>query len=375
MTGSLAAGGPPVGVAIAGCGTISHQYLRNLASYPDVRVVACADVDADRAREVAAEYDVPVAGELATALAHPDVELVVNLTIPAAHVEVSTAAVRAGRHVYSEKPLALDPSGAEKLLAEAQTAGVLVGAAPDTFLGPAWQAVYRLLASGDTGAPLSAIALMQSPGPERWHPNPEFLFRPGAGPLFDMGPYYLTALAVAMGPVTRVSATARTGSPTRVIGSGPRAGTVFGVEVPTHVTAQMEYAGGQVATTVFSFDSPLGRQDFVEITGTEATLAAPNPNAFAGDVRLHRRGDQEWSTAETVEVSDGVGRGLGVLDLARAIRTGRPHRATGELALHVVDVMTAILTSAERAEYVPVHSTFPPPALLPTTWNPHEPQM
>lgn len=345
----------PVGVAIVGCGTISHQYLATLTGRPEVRVVACADLDAARAAQAADHYGVPVHGGLDDVLAHPDVELVVNLTVPAAHVPVALAAIRAGRHVYTEKPFTPTPAEAATILAEASAAGVLTGGAPDTFLGAGLQTAYRVVAEGRIGTPLSAIALMQGPGPQRWHPDPEFLFRPGGGPLFDMGPYYLTALAVLFGPVTRVTAVARTGFAERVIGTGPRAGQRFPVGVPTHISALLEYASGQVATVVFSFDSPLSRQAFLEITGTEATLAAPNPNSFTGPVRLRRAGDPDWTAIPVPEA--GGGRGIGVCEMATAVRTGRPFRATGRLAAHMVDVITAIHDSAEQQRGLPVERT------------------
>lgn len=355
-------------LAIVGCGTISQQYLANFATFPGVRVLACADLDVERAKAVAGQYGVPVAGDVDTVIAHPDVELVVNLTVPAAHVAVATQAVEAGRHVYNEKPLALDPDGGRALLAAAGAAGVRVGCAPDTFLGAGLQTVARLVASGEIGRPTSALTLLQGPGPERWHPSPQFLFLPGAGPLFDMGPYYLTALAALFGPVTRVAATGGRAHAKRVVGSGPLAGTEFDVEVYTHVSALLEFAAGQSATVVFSFDSPLPRHDFLEVTGTEATLAAPDPNTFTGPVRLRRTGDGAW--AEIAAVGSTAGRGIGVLDLVRSIRTGQPHRASGELALHVVDVMTAILESADHGRFVPVTSTFTPPTPLPEDWDP-----
>ncbi|MFJ2034023.1 Gfo/Idh/MocA family protein [Streptosporangium sp. NPDC087985] len=360
----------PVGVAVVGCGTISHQYLRNLTAFPDLRVVACADLDVARAREVAERYGVPLAGAPAEAIAHPDVELVVNLTIPSAHAAVAGAAIEAGRHVYNEKPFALDTESGAEVVEAAAAAGVRVGCAPDTFLGAGLQTAARLVAEGAIGTPLTALTLMQTPGPESWHHSPEFLYQRGAGPLFDMGPYYLTALVALFGPARRVAAVARRAREERVIGSGPRSGVRFPVEVPTHTTALVEFAAGQAATMVFSFDSPLRRAGSIEITGTEATMEVPDPNTFDGEVRLRRTLADDWVTVPTEGAT--AGRGLGVLDMARAIRAGRPHRATGELGLHVLDVMLAVTASAERGEFLPVASTCPVPDPLPADWDPAE---
>ncbi|MET8005670.1 Gfo/Idh/MocA family protein [Nonomuraea glycinis] len=358
----------PVGVAVIGCGVISGQYLRNLAGFPAVRVVACADLDPARAEAAAAAHEVPYAGPPADVLRLPEVELVLNLTVPAAHAEVARAAVAAGKHVYNEKPLTSDPGSARDLLAAAGRAGVRVGGAPDTFLGEGLQTMLRLLDAGEAGRPLSAIAIMQGPGPQRWHHDPEFFFRTGAGPLFDMGPYYLTALVAALGPVARVVALSSRATDHRVIAAGPRAGTRFPVEVPTHVSALLEFRSGAVATTVFSFDSPLGRQDFLEVTGTEATVAGPNPNGFRGPLRLRRAGETDWTEAPVPEPVSG--RGVGVAEMAVALRRGRPHRASGELALHVLDVMTAIGLSAGRDAFVAVESTCSRPDPLPQGWDP-----
>ncbi|MEU4832576.1 Gfo/Idh/MocA family oxidoreductase [Streptosporangium sp. NPDC023615] len=364
MTGPVG----PVGVAVVGCGTISHQYLANLVSFPGVRVVACADLDPGRAREVAERYGVPVAATVPEAISHPGVELVVNLTIPSAHAEVAMAAVGAGRHVYNEKPFTADRESGAALVEAAASAGVLLGSAPDTFLGAGMQTAARIVAEGGIGTPLSALTLLQGPGPESWHPSPEFLFQPGGGPLFDMGPYYLTALTTLFGPARRVAAVARRARDERVVGSGPRAGTRFPVEVPTHVTALLEFAAGQAATMVFTFDSPLRRAGFVEITGTEATMRVPDPNTFGGEVRLRRAEDEEWRPVPTEGTE--AGRGLGVLDMAQAIREGRPHRATGELGLHVLDTMIAVAESAERAAFVEVTGDCPVPEPLPRGWDP-----
>jgi predicted dehydrogenase len=363
------ASGQPFGVAVVGCGNISKQYLKNLAAFPDVKVLFCADIDAERAKAQAAAYDVPASGSPQQAFDHPDVQLVVNLTIPAAHAEVASAAIAAGKHVWNEKPLAPDVAAGQALLDQARAAGVRVGCAPDTVLGAGIQSARRLIASGAIGTPISALTLLQGSGPERWHPDPEFLFARGAGPLFDLGPYYLSVLATMFGPATRVAAVGRRESDTRVIGSGPRAGTEFGVEVPTYMSALAQYAGGQAASLLFSWDSPLSRNGFVEITGTEATLAVPDPNRFDGDLRVRRADDEEW----TVVASHGAaaGRGSGVVDMVRAIRRGQPHRASGEMAQHVLEMMTAIERSAATSSFEPVKSVFDLPEALAEDWDPY----
>jgi predicted dehydrogenase len=364
----MAAPAGPVGVAVIGCGTISHQYLRNLTSFPDLRVLCCADLDPGRAREQAAAYGVPGAGPAAEALQRPDVEIIVNLTIPAAHADVTAAALAAGKSVWTEKPLALDTAAGQSLLAAADRAGLRLGCAPDTVLGAGLQTARRLVDEGAIGAPLTALALMQDSGPERWHPDPQFLYQRGAGPLFDLGPYYLSALAMIFGPASQVAAAGRRGRETRVVATGPRAGTEFGVEVPTHVTALIEYARGAAATLVFSFDSPLPRYGFVEITGSEATLALPDPNGFDGPVRLRPAGASEWQSVPAAGAADG--RGLGVLDMARALRGGGRPRASGELGLHVLETMEAIERSAARHCFEPVRSDFNQPELLRPAWDP-----
>lgn len=359
----------PFGVAVVGCGNISKQYLKNMARFPDVRVLFCADIDAERAKAQAAAYGVPASGSVEQALEHPDVQLVVNLTIPAAHGEVASAAVAAGKHVWNEKPLTPDVAAGRALLEQARAAGVRVGCAPDTVLGAGIQSARRLIASGAIGTPLSALTLLQGPGPESWHPDPEFLFAKGAGPLFDLGPYYLSVLATLFGPTTRVAAISRRARDTRVIGSGPRKGTEFNVEVPTFISAVAEYASGQDASLLFSWDSPLQRMGFLEITGTEATLAVPDPNQFDGDLKVRRADDREW----TVIASRGAaaGRGSGVVDMVRAIRSGRPHRASGEMALHVLEMMTAIDRSGQTSAFEPVESGFDRPEALAEDWDPY----
>jgi predicted dehydrogenase len=359
----------PVGVAVIGAGVISKEYLTNLTGFPDVTVHIVADMFEEVAAARAAEFGVPASGGVQDALNHPDVEIVVNLTIPAAHVEVATAAIAAGKHVWSEKPFSLDRESGIGLLKTADAAGLRLGCAPDTFLGAGLQTALRLVARGDIGVPLTALTLMQSPGPESWHPNPAFLFQEGAGPLFDIGPYYLTTLVQTFGAITKVAGFGSTSRATRTIGSGPKAGEVFDVTVPSHVSAIAQFANGESSQSIFSFDSPLKRAGFVEVTGTEGTLAFPDPNNFTGDLTLTRRGSDEAEVIPAVGATST--RGSGVLEMARAIREGRPHRAQGEMAYHVLDAMVSISESVATGEFVTLSSTATAAEPLPEDWDPY----
>lgn len=359
----------PVGVAIIGAGNISGQYLSNLTKFPDVQVLAVADIDETRAAQAAAEYGIEASGSLESALSMPEVEIVINLTVPAAHADVALAALRAGKHVYGEKPLALDVVGGRAVLAEAAERGLKVGNAPDTFLGAGIQSALRAVAAGVIGEPVAAFSALESMGPEGWHPNPEFFYVDGAGPLFDMGPYYLTALIALLGSVTSVAATGRKARATRVVGSGPKAGKEFPVEVPTHVTALLEFTEGYGANSTFSFDSPAFKR-LLEIGGTEATLALPDPNTFGGPLLVRSPGDEEWRELP-IEGTE-AGRGIGVVDMARSLRSGTAHRASGKLGMHVLDVMSAIAESAAEGSFQKVTSEVVKPEPLPVTWDPRE---
>ena len=336
----------PVGVGLIGAGDVSAQYLESLLGYPDVAVVGVADLDVERARTVASAHGIGFGGSVAGLLDVDAVELVVNITVPAAHAEVALAAIAAGRHVWGEKPVALDRASARSVLDAAAAAGVAVGNAPDTILGTAIQNSQRLLAGGLIGTPSTVLTLMQGPGPERWHPRPQFLFARGAGPLFDIGPYYVTTLVQLLGPVASVSATGHRARASRVIGSGPAAGTRFPVEVDTHVSVLTRFASGVVGTSVYSFDSPVRRQAF-EVTGEHGTMEVP-VSGFDGPTRVLRDDpavpDGDWETRPAP--ADKRSRGVGVLEMARAIRAGRAPRASGELAYHVLDVLLAIEESA-----------------------------
>ena len=301
-------------------------------------------------------------------LAVDEIEIVVNLTIPAVHAEIGLRAVAAGKHVWSEKPLALDRGQADELLAAARAAGVLIGCAPDTVLGAGIQTALRAIRRGDIGEPLTATTVFQLPGPDVWHPSPEFLFARGAGPLFDVGPYYLTTLVHVFGPARRVSAESSTSRVTRTIGSGPRAGATFPVEVPTHHAALIGFDAGQSAQSVFSFQNARTRMGIVEISGTEGTLVLPDPNLFDGSSQLWTAGRAEPVTLDAVGST--FGRGTGVADLARAVRTGSAVRASGAVASHVLDVLLAVSTAAEIGETVEVTSTVDRPELTDEGWDP-----
>ncbi|GAA1967775.1 Gfo/Idh/MocA family oxidoreductase [Microbacterium deminutum] len=366
-----------VGIGIIGVGVISDTYLQNLASFPDVEVVILGDLVVERAREQAEKYGVPAHGTADDVLAHSGVDLVINLTIPAAHVEVSRAAIAAGKHVWTEKPLGLDRDGAALLLSEAAAAGLRVGSAPDTLLGPGFQAARRAIEAGRIGRPLFAQTAFQTQGPDLWHPNPAFLFAHGAGPLLDMGPYYFSALVSLFGSVDRVSAFGLKASEERQIHTGPNVGDTFPVEVPSTIQIIAAFDSGAQSQSLLSFDSALERHGVVEIHGTEGSIVIPDPNQFAGRIAVVeplgvlRDGmsfDQPWIEIEHDQIE--IGRGLGALDMVRAIAEGRPHVASGELGFHVLDVLLSAAESVSSGETVKIQSTVAPVPLLPAGFDP-----
>ncbi|GGK81655.1 oxidoreductase [Mangrovihabitans endophyticus] len=296
-------------------------------------------------------------------------EIVVNLTVPAVHAEVSLAALRAGKHVWTEKPFAMSRAEGEAVRAAAAEHGLRVGGAPDTFLGAGLQTAFRLIERGDIGEPRSALTLFETPGPVAEHPNLERLLSLGSGPLWDIGPYYLTTLALALGSFRSVSAVGRIARPRRVLQVGPKSGQEITVAVPTYVSLLSEFDTGCTATSVLSWDSPQRREGFLEIAGTEATVSLPDPNHFDGDVRLKRTGDDEWTVVKAT--GPVAGRGLGVLDIARSVRAGEPHRASGDLAHHVLDAIVAANESVEQGGPRAVESSAPRPPAVPETYDPY----
>jgi predicted dehydrogenase len=352
------------GVGIIGCGNISNVYAAKLSALPFVELVACADLVPDRAKELAERHGIPKTLDPDALLEDADVEVVVNLTIPQAHYPVSRQAVDAGKSVFSEKPLALGLEEGLELGRAAAKRGVRVGCAPDTFLGAGLQTCRKLIDDGAIGEPVAASAFMLSPGPEAWHPGPRIFYQRGAGPLFDMGPYYLTALVHLLGPARRVAGSARITRARREIGSEPLRGQMIEVEVPTHVSALIDFASGPVATLTTSFDVQATRLRNIEIHGSEATLSVPDPNTFGGPVALRRRGEREWTELPLTHANAQQSRGIGLADMVRGVQAGRPHRASLELSTHVLDLMESIVRSSDEGRHLTPRTQCERPAAL-----------
>ncbi|MFD4668835.1 Gfo/Idh/MocA family protein [Lentzea sp. NPDC058450] len=355
--------GKPHRVGVVGLGVISRAYLDTLRDHPAVRVTAVADLDA--ARSAAAAADLPGAEAVSVdQLLDADLDTVLNLTVPAAHAEISLRAIDAGKNVYAEKPLAVTFPEGREVIDRATAAGVLVGCAPDTVLGTGTQTARAAIDGGLLGRPLAATATMVTPGHERWHPDPGFYYAAGGGPLLDMGPYYVTALIHLLGPVRAVlGATGRLRTE-RVIGSGPRTGDRIPVEVDTHVSGVLEHANGALSTITTSFDGVATTAAPIEVHGETGTLAVPDPNHFDGETRLFPLGGTEWRTLAPSTGYRGAGRGVGLLDLVAA-GDHRPPRATGALALHVLETMTAVLRAADEGRRIELTTTAERPAPVP----------
>lgn len=352
----------PLGLGIIGCGVISDIYLQNIALFPQLALRAVADLRAEAARAKAAAHGIDALTPEAL-LARDDIDLVLNLTVPAAHLEVGLAALTAGKHVYSEKPLAVSLADARLLADTAAARGLRLGCAPDTILGGAHQTARALLDAGRIGRPVAGTATLMLAGHERWHPNPDFYYQgPGAGPLFDMGPYYITAMVNLLGPVRRVAALASRAHDSRLIATGPRAGQPVAVDAQTHVAGVMEFAEGPLIQIVTSFDVQAHGHAPLELYGTEGSMLIPDPNRFDGTVALSGEGWQPQPTRHAH--GDGNYRGLGLADMAEAILQGRPHRASGDLALHVLEVIASLLASAETGRAISLSTSCARPEAL-----------
>ena len=348
-------------VGIIGCGNISDTYLEMGAKFASLEVIAVADMDAVKRDAQAAKYGVQ-ALEIDALLAS-NVDVIVNLTPPAAHASVTMRALASGKHVYSEKPLAVRLEDGWAIRDLALQKGLRVGCAPDTFLGAGLQTSRQLLENSAIGQPLNSFASMMSRGPEGWHPNPEFFYQPGAGPLFDMGPYYITALIHFFGSISSVTASARKSLEARVSGTG----AVIPVNTVTHVSANLEFTGGCMATLLLTFDVQQSTLPRFELYGTTGTLIAPDPNTFGGPVLLRGADANDWTEQPVTRPYTDNSRGLGLAEMMNAFAGGHPHRASLDLALHVLETMHAILGSAERGERVKLETSVTQPELLPSS--------
>ena len=355
-----------VKVGVIGCGTISGIYLKNMNQiFQNLDVIACADLILDKAKDRSKEFNIPKVYTVDELLNDPDIQIVVNLTIPKVHAEVSLDALKAGKNVYSEKPLAINIEDGQRILKLALDKQLLVGAAPDTFLGGGIQTCRKLIDDGWIGEPVGATAFMLNHGHESWHPDPEFYYKIGGGPMFDMGPYYLTTLVNLLGPVKRVTGSTKISFPKRIITSQPKFGVKIKVDVPTYVAGIMEFENGSIGMILTSFDVWNTKLPYIEIYGSEGTLLVPDPNTFGGPVYLRRMNSSEWSEIPLTHNYTENSRGIGISDMAYALISGRLHRANGELAYHVLEIMSGFHISAQTGKHYKIKSTCKRPAPLP----------
>jgi predicted dehydrogenase len=350
-------------VGIIGTGNIGPAYVKGCREFRNLEVVACADIDHERAVAFAQQYELK-ALTIQQLLDDPEIQIVINLTIPKVHADVSVAILEAGKHVHSEKPLAITREDAERVMKTAEQRGLRVGCAPDTFLGGGLQTCRKLIDDGWIGTPLAATGFMGYRGPDQWHPNPFFFYQTGGGPMLDMGPYYLTALVMLLGPVRRVTGATRASFPMRYAGHEAIRGTEIPVEVTTHLTGALNFASGAIGTLTTTFDIWSHNQPIIEIYGSEGTLRVPDPNTFKGPVQVYRPTDGEWKQIPLTH-SDKVGRGIGVADMADAIVKNRPHRASGALAQHVLDVMLSFDEASDSGCHVMISTQPERPTPLP----------
>lgn len=356
----------PLNIGLIGCGNISNAYFNGLKSFSKIaKITACADLDVERAKTKAAEHKVKKTYSVGELLVDPEIDIVLNLTVPQAHVEVNLAALKSGKHVYCEKPFSLTTKDGQRVLAEAKKRGLFVGCAPDTVLGGGIQTCRKLIDDGAIGKPIAASANMLGHGMEAWHPNPEFFYQFGGGPLFDMGPYYLTSLVTMLGAAKSVTAIAKTTFKERLITSKPLYGKKFKVNTPTHLTGEIEFAQGAVATVTMSFDVWAHNLPRLEIYGTEGSLSCPDPNTFGGEVQLYTTKTKAWKKVKLTH-SDKTGRGFGLADMAYAIVNRKLNRQNGSMALHIVEIMEAFHTSSKLGRRVDLKTTCTQPKAIPT---------
>lgn len=355
----------PTGIGIIGCGNIAPIYVQNLQAFDQTEVVALADLDVSRAQQRASEHGIAIATDVETLLRTPEVDIVLNLTVPLAHGDVAMQALTAGKHVYNEKPLAVGWDESRTLVNDAADRGLSVGCAPDTVLGAGIQTCREVIDSGEIGEIVGAQAFMMCPGHESWHPDPGFYYQVGGGPMFDMGPYYLSALVTLIGPVQSVASLTRVTRPVRTITSAPKKGQTIDVETPTHISSLLHMASGAIVHITTSFDVVAHTLPHIEVYGTRGSLSVPDPNGFGGPVRVRRSDGSDWVEVPVTRPYQQNSRGLGVLDMALALKEGRPARADGALALHVCEVMHASLKAADKGQTLKLETTCERPLPMP----------
>lgn len=355
-------------VGIVGCGNISQTYFDAAKKFSILEVVACADIKTSVARMRAKENEIK-ALSVKNLLNHKDIDLIINLTIPAAHAEVNLAALKSGKHVYCEKPLAISLEDGQTILDLAAKKGLRVGCAPDSFLGAGLQTCRKIIDDGWIGEPIGGSAFMMTRGPEGWHPNPAFIYQKGAGPMFDMGPYYLTALVHLLGPVARVSAMTKKTFKERIATCEEQFGKILPVETPTHYTGILEFVNGSVINITISFDVFQHAHTPIEIYGTRGTLYAPNPNTFSGPVKLWTASGKEIKEMPlSHSYSDNV-RSIGAADMVYAILSGYQHRCNGNVAYHILELMHAFELSSTTGKHVKIKSCPEQPEILPLDFS------
>jgi predicted dehydrogenase len=356
----------PVNVGIIGCGNICDLYFEAGKKFDILNITACADILPERAALKAEEHGIPKACAVDELLADPSIDIVINLTIPAAHGDIAIRALEAGKCVHNEKPLTVSREDGQRILALAEEKNLRVGCAPDTFMGAGIQTCRKIIDDGWIGEPVAATAFMMGHGHEHWHPNPDFFYQPGAGPMFDMGPYYLTALVSLIGPVRRVSGSARATFAERTVTSDEgHFGETIEVNTSTHIAGIMDFANGAIGTIITSFDVWAHTLPHIEIHGTEGSLSVPDPNCFGGPVQVRRGRAEVWSEMPLSHPYADQSRGIGVADMAYGLRTGRPHRANGQMAYHVLDLMHAFHDASARGTSVKMKSRMKRPVAVP----------
>lgn len=358
----------PAGVGVVGVGNILGRYLSGMSRFPELWVVGCASRSRERAQAVAKDHGIAAFGSVSELLGSSEVDVVLNITPPRAHASVTRDALSAGKHVYVEKPITAELAEAHPLISQARSAGLLLGSAPDTFLGSAGQTARRAIDEGLIGEPIGVAAFITSGKVETWHPDPTFLFQPGGGPALDMGPYYLTWMVNCLGAIRSVSGRSRIGSPVLAVTSPDRRVDSIQVTTPTHVSSVLEFESGVVGTFMASFDVWDHHLPRIEIYGTDATMSLPDPNTFDGDVAVKERGADDWRVLPPVippfaqpGSMDQYRRGPGVADLVGALN-GAPQRASAELACHVLEAIASIEQSSQTSTVITLASRVERPA-------------